>query len=373
MIYDHFAIGLPDGDEWVEVGVGVLAGYHVESVDNPTPEPKYDYLDISGASGEIDLTESNGRVFFKNKTVKVVIGAQTTPESIQNVQDALSGFNGRSVQFTFNDVPEIDNNFRYQVGRVTIDYDLKEHHITFTFEGVEPFRYAYREYRLLQNFTALESSGTWSTGQFFGGELVYGRDNEYSGGFCSFVYSTDKPMVQFIRYKAESGTHYHALGIKNIVGGKIEFLNAAGEYSQTYSKTYDGKIQMRITVDGSYYEWRTLNGTRQYIPTIRCTYMLSSDLPVSGGAIADSVRTLFDSNVVIRPLVSNTSVPAYIICDGVCAESSVGVDGYVPRLVMPSDYADFSNDTVESICLAIPKTAGQTPQVRLIYSKAEVF
>lgn len=377
MIYDHFAFSLEGGGTWFKIGEGYFHNFHVESVDNPTPEPKYDYLDISGTSGGIDLTESNGRVFFKNKTVTVVIGAQTTPEIMQEIQQyVLSGFNGRRVWFTFDD----SANYRFQVGRAFINFDLKEHHITFTFENVEAFRYSEPEIAktltVLANYERDVNTAAWTLGSISGGGGELSVANDVNGGF---VYFDSEAGAIFERIKPASGNNgkYLAFGIVSIVGGDVWFEwtdNGQTVKSRTTAKVVDGTITMMCSIDGSYYEWRNVDGVRKYVPSIRCSYVFTDYLPMSGGDLTSAVSMNFPSNVIIRPLVRTFYAAGYIICDGVVVPTTVSPDKkYLPRLALAGDRADLENYKAKSVFAIIPKTAGGQPQTTLWFREAEVF
>ena len=399
-MYEHFSFRLEGQTEWIKIK-DAMAGSYVSIVENPIPEPKYDYSEIPGASGAIDTTEAAGRVFFNNKTVRVVVGVAETGEKffgmeikpltwIRMFKDSLSYLNGRRVQFTFSDVDENGGNVPFQVGRMTFDCNYKEHLVEFSFSEVEPFRYSGTEVQktliVLSNYEVTNNTDAWSY-TWSGSDDCIADDH-----VTNFAFSLDTAGGQVVRTKYVGGASgFFAFGIKSIVGGEIWFewtTDGVSHRSRTVAgvepleqqiPNASGMIRMVIIVDGSYYEWKTVNGVRRFMPTIRCDYILSNYLPLSVGEIANSVSDTFKSNTIVRPTVSLTRAEkAFIICDGVCSELNLlgaftETNVIVPRVALPNVMADFSGSEVKSVFCVVPSAEGQSPNVVMKYRKAEVF
>lgn len=389
-MYEHFSFRLEGEESWTKIE-SAMPGSYVSSVENPTPEPKLEYQDIAGASGGIDLTEANGRVFFNNKTVKVVIGVAKSNVKILGMdveplswismfKSGFSSLNGRRVQFTFMDVDLNEGDVDYQVGRLTFDCNYKEHLVTFTFDEVEPFKYKRPEITktltVLANYERDVNTAAWTLGNIAGGGGELDVANDVNGGF---VYYDSAAGTVFERIKTASGNNgkYLAFGIVNIVGGDAWFEwteNGKTVKSRTTAKVADGTITMKCSIDGSYYEWRTVGGARKYVPTVRCSYVLSNFLPMSGNELSDAVSMKIPSNVIIRPHVSTYYADGYIICDGVCVATNVSpFENILPRLAIAGNRADLENKTATSVFVVIPKVAGGQPQTTFRFRDAEVF
>jgi len=210
---------------WVKVGAAALSNFYVDTVTNPSPEPKKTGEDIPGTSGTLDLTEEPGRVFYKNKTVVVTLSGKVTDDRMLQVRTLLSEYHGRAVCFYFgNPTADAGSIARYfHVGRMEIDYDMQLHTITFTIDA-EPYRYTMGLYsrglRTLPNYERDVNPDAWQETE------VYGIIHIEDGTVDNFVYCVNEqfPDTTFVRIKnVEDSSGYFALGIKSIVGGDICF------------------------------------------------------------------------------------------------------------------------------------------------------
>lgn len=376
MIYEHFSMRLHGTETWpFQTGTDALAKFEVGTVSNPAPSVKVQDIDVPGANGRVDLTEQP-RVTFDNKTVEVVLQGQAYGVNMNSLESLLSAFQGRCVDYTFDNPASVSG---FMVGRVTARFDKFKNKIYLSFYS-DPFRYGAIEYErtltVLSNYERDVNTGLWSLGEVSGGggNLYFADD---TAGF--FAYYDSEPGAVFERTKSISGNNgkYLAFGIVSIVGGDAWFEwteNGKTVKSRTMAKVVNGKITMKVKIDGSYYEWMTLNNQRKYQPMVRCTYILSNFLPMSDGAPSGAVSMSFPSNTIIRPTVKTLSAPAVVICDGVVAETKISPNEVrVPRIALPNGRADFSEDTITSIYVALPKTVGSNPNVTLKFRKAEVF
>lgn len=377
--YKHFAmrlhVELPDtltaenplADGWtVRLGEGVLASFYVQDVDNPSPKVKRDAVDVPGTNGSVYMTENTGRVYFEDKTVKVVLAGQGENANWHLFDALRSEFQGRFVDFTFDDYRNVN---WFQTGRVSIDFDEKLCTFSIVFDEVKPFRYSTEVYQrsiaVRTNYEKHNNADAWNLDSQYGSPL-YSDDNPGNFAYC---YGLGHIGFEFIRTKgvgAAVGAKM-LLGIQTLVGGDVWFEDKDGNKSKAVATccptTISGatsEIRMHFTIDGSYYEWHTIFGARMYLPTIRCTYSLSNYVPIDGnGEIAnfgnDNVTFDFPSNVEIRPTVSGSY--GIIIADGV----AVPFDGssrqsIVPRLVLPGANARKIGQKSRSYFCWIPTT-----------------
>ena len=390
MSYDHFCLRLHDANRvnlanpasWeLKTQEGALAAFRVGNIENPTPEPKTMSEDIPGSSGSLDTTDAVGRVFFENKVVTVTLSGQTDFDGMESVGQLFSRYQGRLVDFTFDSYLAVE---WFQTGRMTAEIDRKLHCITMTID-TEPYRHStattyIRSMTVLDNYERDVNTAAW-TSSSISGSILYSFDNGTNFGF-----SCDAPGARILRTKTVTpSSGFLALGVRRIVGGTVEFRNIDDDANEiTYSKTiarvtnYGGTnhIDMRITVDGSYYEWHTVNGVERYLPTVKCSYVLSDFLPVDGnGELASAVTAELQTNIAIRPEFSNTGAAAVLIVDGVAVDfdSTNGTGLIMPRLLLPGDHADLSGATTKSIMVALPKLSGDTPVPLMAFYPAEVF
>jgi hypothetical protein len=403
-MYEHFSFRLEGEENWTKIA-DALPGAYVSSVENPTPEPKLEYQDIAGASGSIDLTENNGRVFFNNKPVEVVVGVANANKRILGVvvkpldwiilfKNGYSFLNGRRVEFTFStDVDASGNTASYQVGRLTFNCDYKEHFVTFSFEEVEPYRFGETKtisVACLTNYELKNNSDSW----VYGGTV---SPSYSSDAPLRFVYSFNEPQGKVFRRVKGVGAYPNQkmlFGVRSVVGGKVWFVDAEGNKSRTVATVIEpeigvvpsgsnGEIVMQFTVDGSHYEWVTVNGTRAYLPTIRCEYVLSNYVQVNASGKIVNTETAnatleIQSNVVLRPLFE--AAEGLIICDGVAAESPNNVsvaDLYepAPEITLNGIGADRSKEKVDSVFCWIPKDNSDAAagSCSMRYTESEVF
>lgn len=392
MIYEHFNMRLhaseyeqQEPSSWViRTGEGILDAFSVGSILNPKPGVKTNKLDIQGTSGAVDMTEDSGRVYFENKIVTVILQGRADFYGMEDVESFFAAYQGRLVDFTTDDYLSVQ---KFQVGRISVEINRKQNRITLTLD-TEPYRYTEEVFEkplpLLTNYETENNNRAWRLAGGSGGGLPLVTDDQLT----SFTYCFNTPGHEAYREKyvgASSG--FFALGILEVVGGEICFCTGelgTGRRSKSVAEVIpletpvdgnSGKISMAIYCDGSYYEWKTIDGVRRYLPTVRCSYILSNYLPVdSDGNITDAVSDVFDANTAIRPYVYNTSAETYVITDGVATKTTYR-QGYKkePKVMLPNIYADMSGETTKSIFVTVKPTSTSVSVSALRYRKAEVF
>lgn len=391
MIYEHFNLRLhaseyqqQEPSSWlIKVGDGVLSDFVVGSITNPKPTVKKNSLDILGTSGEVDLTEESGRVFFENKTVTVILQGRADFAGMEEVESFFAPYQGRLMDFTNENYLSVTG---FQVGRMAAEFDRKKNRITIVFD-TDPYRYSEIVYQktlpLLTDYEVDQNDSAWTT---------YGRYNPdiSADSVTHFVFFSDGTMsgaVHLERTKpvgAASG--YFALGISSILGGDIWFSwvedgeektskTIAGITADaTLGENAQGYIKMHILIDGSYYEWATVNGERVYLPCIRCDYSLTNYLPTNADSeLTSACSDTLPSNILIRPYVHSTNGYAFLIVDGVKQMVYYAENEQVPRIVIAGDRADRSSANTQTVFAAISAAIGSTPNPKLIFRKAEVF
>lgn len=377
MIYEHFNMrlhadnGTLEPSSWViRTGDEELNAFTVGSIDNPKPVVKKNLLDINGTSGSLDLGEESGNIFFENKTVTVILQGRADFNGMVEIESFFSAYQGRVMDFTTDNYLDVS---RYQVGRMSAEINRKNNRVTLTFENVDPYRYG--ETHTLNvlcrsNYELKNNADNW----VYGGETpAYSSDSP-----LHFRYSFYTPQGKIYRRLKGVGAQPGAkmiFGIRSIVGGEVWFVDKDGNRSKTAATVLEpelgvvpsgstGEIVMQFVVDGTYYEWVTVNGTRRYLPTIRCDYVLSNYVPIDIGGTGEIINYQGEyvtwkvpSNVFIRPTFEATE--GVIICDGVAVESPSNLSvansyQYVPKIALNGFGADRSKEKVDSVFCWVP-------------------
>lgn len=368
----------------------LLELFHVSEVDNPPPKIKSNSVSVPGTNGSVYMDEATGRVTFEDKTVKVVLagsgeeyfglGYDSTLNSIR------SNLQGRLMDFTFDPASGVE---WFQTGRLSVDFDFKLCTFTLTFTEVPPFRFStdlfQKAIALRTNYEKHNNADAWH----FDTD-AYGTPPAYSDNPGNFAYCFNTSGREYIRTKGVGGAVGSKMlfGIQTLVGGEVWFEDNNGNKSKTYATTCTttlsgstSEIRMHFTCDGSYYEWKTVGGVRKYLPTIRCTYVLSNYVPINNyGEIVNLtgdgfVTNDFPSNVLIMPDVSGSA--GIIIADGVASSTDRNAKEHkVPRIVLPGVEATKSGQYSRSVFCWIPSdnsNIAQTDNCGFCFIPVEVF
>lgn len=398
MIYEHFNMrlhaddGTLDASSWeIRTGDGELNSFSVGSIVNPKPTVKKNLLDINGSSGSLDMSEDNGRIFFESKTVTVILQGRADFNGMDEIEDFFSPYQGRLMDFTTDNYLNVSG---YQVGRMAAEISRKNNRVTLTFENVDPYRYG--ETHTLNvlcrtNYELKNNADNW----VYGGETpAYSSDSP-----LNFRYSFYSPQGKIYRRVKGVGAQPGAkmiFGIRSIVGGEVWFVDADGNRSKSIATVLEpelgvvpsgstGEISMQFVVDGSYYEWVTVNGERRYLPTIRCSYVLSNYAPIDLGGTGKIINYQGEyatweipSNVVIRPTFE--AAAGVIICDGVAVNSPNNLSAanfyqYVSKIALNGFGADRSNKMVDSVFCWTPLDNSDVVvgSCSMMFTEAEVF
>lgn len=372
-IYDSFIMRLHRDNPASEWGVDedsrALSVFGVGDVQIPHPIPKTKNEDVPGANGVYDLTEAGGRVFYQNRTITVPLVLRADRHWTHDIDVALARYNGRLCDFAFNPTFDAQNN-RYSpewiyTGRLTVTKDrFSNVPVTLTFDA-EPFATA-TDYTILDVPVSQDVERTefaWAFDTAIYGNLTY---YNISGGL--FLLSVDNigTTLFYKRSNLTPGDHY-ALGIKSIIGGSMAFYGAGNADNLTEGVVDEnGTLTVKITIDGSYYTWRTVNDVVSSYPSFRVEFILAK-LPTGSS-------TTLSSNCVIRPEIANLTAAAYLIMDGSVFEINDTNNQILKPFgaILPGVRADKSEPTTTSIFVCVPKTTG-TPEMTIGFHKQEAF
>ena len=354
-IHDDSRVNLADSASWtLKTGAGDLVAYKVDTVKDESPAPKTDYVDIPGANGVYDLTEASGRVTFENKTVTVKLSGATTESAMKTLwSGTLSRIHGHVCDFTFDPASNVT---MIRTGRVSVVMDYKNHQITFTFDA-EPFGTKTAPTTVTIPLTTnANSSGAFSRVEAIGGSETYNGNSE------SKFYMGVSDVGTVLRYQRSGLTagDIYTLGVTDIVGGDIAFYNNGTLNKVKGVVDSSGKLELRITIDGSYFEWHTVLIDGEYVlkcyPSFICNFILAK-------ITASSALVTIPSNTRIYPDISNLAYLCTIIMDGnvlVVTNATEGIKN-CPNAFVPGIRADKTGATSESVFVCIPNQAQSSP------------
>lgn len=390
--YEHFAMRLHDENRRVEqpkswalrAQHGALYSFVVGAVDNPAPAPKVQTESIPGASGALDMTEAAGRVFFENKTVTITLSGEAGFNALDEIERLFAPWQGRKIDFTFDDVLDVK---WYMVGRMTAACDRTNNRVILTID-TEPYRRS-TTYEVVdlgsgshQDLNGNGWSERWASDD--DASIIY--IEKVANSIC---YGADFPGAQMYIYRAANRSERYTFGIRSIVGGSVEFLNYDEDGNEYFSNVIgvpnsDGELVMRVTVDGSYYEWQVdiNDGVKKYMPVVRCHYVLST-LPVTvvnGEAkINDNVLSVNLANIIMRARLNSLTRHATLIVDGVAVDVYPKynyADRFVDGIIIPGNRAETNGISAKSVMvLTIPDESEDVgiPHGYLSYNPVEVW
>lgn len=377
---------LPNGWEII-LGQGALQAFYVSDVDNPPPEVRSDAVTVAGMNGSIYMAEDTGRVLFEDKTVTVTLGGQGENVKWNMVRILRSNYQGRLVDFTFDDTEDVKH---FQTGRVSIQFDPILCKYEFTFTEVPPFLYSTELFQ--KGITARANYELVNTGAWVFDENQYGTPPYRSDSPMNFAYSFAPLFIgkDYVRKKAVSGNVGQKMlfGVKTINGGEVWFEDADGNKSKSVATVCpttipnaSGEIRMHFRLDGSFYQWvNTIESTREYLPTIRCQYVLSDFVNTdSAGTVinveGDGITTnLFPTNVAVSPDIASTD--CIIIFDGIAEDvKNTAFTTKVPRLILPGVETEKWTYYSQSVFCVVPKTnaAASSVEAGIRFIPCEVF
>lgn len=348
---------------------GTLKDFEIVEVDIPNPAPKTEGEDVPGTNGIYDMTEAGGRVFYKNRTITVKFNFKAGASWSSTIDGALARYNGRLCDFAF-DAPYNDNTHVYEpdwiyTGRLTVERDRPNNSVTFTFDAwpycISP-EYTVVNVPVTTNID--KAAFGWTFNNAMGGSLTATNN---AANLFDVSASNVGTILVYRRSGLTPGDSY-TIGVRSIVGGSIAFHSASNGDNLTEGVVdSNGVLEVRITVDGSYYTWQTVDNVVFCYPSFRCEYILAK-------LTAGSSSILLPSNVVIRPEIANGTAKAYLIMDG----AVFNIDDTNTRILQPAGAiipgvrANKNAARTKCIFVCVPQTTG-TPAMTLGYYEQEAF
>lgn len=216
------------------------------SNNNPIGDPEQEtfYVDVPGASGFLDYSESlSGFPVFKERTIELELGSTGAPESWQaQVAGLRNLLEGKLVRITFDDFKDF-----YFVGRAHItDYDRKGRLATFKLQipKADPYGYA-----ILSN----NEPWLWDPFSFETGVIDPVKNIALSGGSKQIeVRGNEIPMPFTIKVSSGSVTvsfsgHRYTLGVgthdsirdlegAQITGKTLFTFSGSGTFTMDYRR-----------------------------------------------------------------------------------------------------------------------------------------
>lgn len=199
-----------------------------------SPEPKYVYVDIPEADGQIDLTESlTGNVAYNNRTVKCefnVIDARNRWDNIYS--EILDYLHGQKMKF----IKDEDSSY-YYIGRFQVDeWKSDKRTSTIIISGnVEPYK--------LEMFSSLEN-WEWDSFNFETGVIREWSGLIVDGTLLIEVVGSRKPVVPTFTVKSDDGS-----GID--VKWKGTTYSLSDGTSKVANITFHGTTKETLTITGN--------------------------------------------------------------------------------------------------------------------------
>lgn len=369
MIYENFVMRLhrdAAATDW-EISVsansaGALSSFVLGDVQIPHPTPKASGEDVPGTNGTYDMTEAAGRVFYENRPIVVPLVMRADREWSSTIDSTLAHYNGRLCDFAFAQYDEVEWIY---TGRLSITKDrFANAPVVLTFDAWPFAREA--DYTVLDvpvSASLDKDDFGWTFSRAIAGSLTAVNN---SAGVFSISASEIGSILEYARSGLTPGDHY-TLGIRSIVGGSIAFHSAAdGDNLTEGIVDENGVLTVRITVDGSYYDWQTVDNVVFSYPAFRCEYILAK--------MPTGAYTFLPSNSLVRPEIANASAKAILIMDGAVFD----IEDTNTRIlqptgaVLPGVRADKSGATAKCIFVCVPKTTG-TPEMTIGFYEQEAF
>ena len=363
----------PNDPEWEYLiskeSAGTLKDFEIVAVDIPNPAPKTESEDVPGTNGIYDMTEAGGRVFYQNRTITVKFNFKAGATWTSTIDGALARYNGRLCDFAF-DAPYIGTTHVYNpawiyTGRLTVERDRPNNRVTFKFDAwpycVSP-TYTVVNVPVATNID--KNAFGWTFNTAMGGSLT--ATNNAANLFD--VSASNVGTVLVYRRSGLTPGDSYTLGVKSIVGGSIAFHSAADGDNLTEGVVdSNGVLEVRITVDGSFYNWQTVDNVVFCYPSFRCEYILAK-------MAAGSSYVSLPSNVLIRPEIANLTAKAFLILDGAVfqIDDTNNIVLQPDGAVMPGVRADKSRKAAKSIFVCVPQTTG-TPAMTIGYHEQEMM
>lgn len=297
-------------ESWsVRLREGVLQNFVVGDVTNPYPETKSEVADIPGMNGVIDATEANGNVFYKNKTVTVILQGEASEKWFGQVERELSAYSGRVVDFAFEDSLSVEY---YHIGRMRIaSIDPYKNRITLEFD-TRPFMRAVESKSVqVPVSTSIDRSASgWSVESNPNNAVVVLNNSHI------FIWGNVGDTV-YLQRNATAGKQY-TMAVDVDSGCDYTFLNlvdgVATEHKVLGIPNAQAKVRLKVTLNGSSYNW-TEESTPRFLAFGEIDYTIA-ELETSGDEVSDNCKVTLPSNVWIRPDIFNDGDEGVLLLNG---------------------------------------------------------
>lgn len=349
-------LSINDRNTWtIQSGSGVLQNTLVSILSNPIAEAKTNSADIPAVNGNIDLTENYGQVFYNNKVVEVsFIKEVEHSDEYFAMRDAFAAMQGRMVDFAFTGANSVE---WYYTGRLNIASE--DYHAAKMVIQVDcyPFMKSVERFGMdIPTETSLDrSTNGWTVDMKPDSTTVSLQANWIS------AYGNIGDVVSISRALAGD---YYTIAMTSLKGGDFTFTGSGS--NRVMGKTQTGTLYAEVSIDGSYYDWVTVNGVKVYKPCVKMNYILTR--------VRDNGKLTLPSNVRIRPELYNLSTDeADILLDGKrinFPENSLGCK--FAEAVLPGIRADRSGTDVVCCLTAVGNSAYDNPSCRVLFRKEKL-
>ena len=350
------ALPMNDAASWtIQRGLGGLEQISITKIANPFPVVKSSPVDVPCANGALDMAEADGVVYYKNKTVEIVMQTLSLQKPwFSALRDAFAPLNGRMVDFAFDLPTEAE---WYYTGRLTIDQCDESTGTLGLKIDTYPFLHSVeRKGADIPTVTSLDREACgWTVAYNPSGATVMRSANTLA------AYGTPGSVIRLSR--AASAAEY-TLAATRLVGGDFRFSGAEGDRVRGVAE--GGWLYAELTIDGSYYDWINENGAQVYKPCVHLDYILT-ELPDAG-----VIR--LPSNVQLRPGLFNLETcAADMLLDGRrIALDANSPGGPFPAAVLPGRRADRSGAVCACCVTAVGNSAYDTPLCRITYREEKL-
>ena len=353
------ALPMNDPASWtLQRGLGAMDGIAITEIDNPIAKPKTAYIDVPGSNGELDATEMAGRLFYKNKTVKIkmqVLENEAPRYSFTALRDTFTALQGRVVDFSFDLPTEVE---WYYTGRLTVEsVDEPNGELALEIDTYPFLQSAEKRWYDVPTKTSLDRDGQNWTAPY----VPDGVSFTSKGGH---IWLFGKPGDSIEIYHNASSDKRYTIGVSALLGGDF-FFTGNGEKSRVLGVPVGDTLHMELTIDGSYYHWMTENGANAYKPCLHLSYILSELETDAAGNVIDTIT--LPTNVRIRPELANLEAcSADVLLDGTRINMPLETpSGVFPEAVLPGVLADRSGTETVCYMTAVGNSAYDTPMVRI--------
>ena len=208
----------------------------------------------------------------------------------------------------------------------------------------------------IPTMTSLDRSNSgWTVASAPSGTTVVRSSNR--------VIAYGKPGDVIILSRSSGNVRYNN-AIAQLRGGDFTFTGEGS--TKIYGVPSSGTLYAELTIDGSYYAWHEVNGTKVYEPCVVMDYIITT--------ISSSGQFNLPSNVTIWPkLYTLDATAADILLDGKrIMIKATDTHGDYPGAVLPGRRSDRSGTETTCYITAVGNSANDSPNCRITYRKEKL-